>query len=151
MNFKRINIEVIYVFKGGLKVDQHSYKEHAENYYCDSDYLTIEEYALSNNIKNIQLFKVYFKIENKRREKEKEKERLFKLFNNNNAVQLNKDKENFIIFHKCTKNNNNKFQISFFDRLGPFSDIAAATIEELINKFCDYGSFEYRNIFEIIE
>ena len=138
-------------FKGGLKVTQLNYKEHAENYYCDSDYLTIEEYALSNNIKNIQLFKVYFKIENKRREKEKEKERLFKLFNNNNAVQLNKDKENFIIFHKCTKNNNNKFQISFFDRLGPFSDIAAATIEELINKFCDYGSFEYRNIFEIIE
>ena len=132
-------------------MDQHNYKEHAENYYCDSDYLTIEEYALSNNIKNIQLFKVYFKIENKRREKEKEKERLFKLFNNKNAVQLNKDKENFIIFHKCTKNNNNKFQISFFDRLGPFSDIAAATIEELINKFCDYGSFEYSNIFEIIE
>ena len=132
-------------------MNQLNYREHAENYYCDSDYLTIEEYALSNNIKNIQLFKVYFKIENKRREKEKEKERLFKLFNNNNAVQLNKDKENFIIFHKCTKNNNNKFQISFFDRLGPFSDIAAATIEELINKFCDYGSFEYSNIFEIIE
>ena len=132
-------------------MNQFNYREHAENYYCDSDYLTIEEYALSNNIKNIQLFKVYFKIENKRREKEKEKERLFKLFNNKNAVQLNKDKENFIIFHKCTKNNNNKFQISFFDRLGPFSDIAAATIEELINKFCDYGSFEYRNIFEIIE
>ena len=133
-------------------MNQLNYREHAENYYCDSDYLTIEEYALSNNIKNIQLFKVYFKIENKRREKEKEKERLFKLFNNNNAVQLNKDKENFIIFHKCTKNNNNnKFQISFFDRLGPFSDIAAATIEELINKFYNYGSFQYSNIFEIIE
>ena len=132
-------------------MNQLNYREHAENYYCDSDYLTIEEYALSNNIKNIQLFKVYFKIENKRREKEKEKERLFKLFNNNNAVQLNKDKENFIIFHKCTKNNNNKFQISFFDRLGPFSDIAAATIEELINKFYNYGSFEYSHIFEIIE
>ena len=130
---------------------QLNYREHAENYYCDSDYLTIEEYALSNNIKNIQLFKAYFKIENKRREKEKEKERLFKLFNNNNAVQLNKDKENFIIFHKCTKNNNNKFQISFFDRLGPFSDIAAATIEELINKFYNYGSFEYSHIFKVIE
>ena len=129
---------------------QLNYKEHAENYYYESDYLTIEEYALINNIKNIQLFKVYFKIENKRREKEKEKERLFKLFNNNNAVQLNKDKENFIIFHKCTKNNN-KFQISFFDRSGAFSDIAAATIEELINKFCNYGYFEYSNIFEIIE
>ena len=49
------------------------------------------------------------------------------------------------------KNNNNKFQISFFDRLGPFSDIAAATIEELINKFYNYGSFEYSHIFEIIE
>ena len=109
------------------------------------------EHVISNNIKNIQLFKVYFKIENKRREKEKEKERLFKLFNDNNAVQLNKDKENFIIFHKCTKNNNNKFQISFFDRLGPFSDIAAATIEELIDKFYNYGSFQYSNIFEIIE
>ena len=132
-------------------MDQLNYREHVENYYCDSDYLTIEEYALSNNIKNIQLFKVYFKIENKRREKEKEKERLFKLFNNNNAVQLNKDKDNFIIFHKCTKNNNNKFQISFFDRLGPFSDIAAATIEELINKFYNYGSFQYSYIFEIIE
>ena len=132
-------------------MDQLNYREHVENYYYESDYLTIEEYALSNNIKNIQLFKVYFKIENKRREKEKEKERLFKLFNNNNAVQLNKDRENFIIFHKCTKNNNNKFQISFFDRLGPFSDIAAATIEELINKFYNYGSFEYSHIFEIIE
>ena len=132
-------------------MNQLNYREHAENYYCDSDYLTIEEYALSNNIKNIQLFKVYFKIENKRREKEKEKERLFKLFNNNNAVQLNKDRENFIIFHKCTKNNNNKFQISFFDRLGPFSDIAAATIEELINKFYNYGSFEYSHIFKVIE
>ena len=130
---------------------QLNYKEHAENYYCESDYLTIEEYASIHDIKNIQLFKVYFKIENKRREKEKEKERLFKLFNNKNAVQLNKDKENFIIFHKCTKNNNNKFQISFFDRLGPFSDIAAATIEELINKFYNYGSFEYSHIFEIIE
>lgn len=132
-------------------MNQLNYREHAENYYCDSDYLTIEEYALSNNIKNIQLFKAYFKIENKRREKEKEKERLFKLFNNNNAVQLNKDRENFIIFHKCTKNNNNKFQISFFDRLGPFSDIAAATIEELINKFYNYGSFEYSHIFKVIE
>ena len=132
-------------------MNQLNYREHAENYYCDSDYLTIEEYALSNNIKNIQLFKVYFKIENKRREKEKEKERLFKLFNNNNVVQLNKDKENFIIFHKCTKNNNNKFQISFFDRLGPFSDIAAATIEELINTFYNYGSFQYSHIFKVIE
>ena len=132
-------------------MDQLNYKEHAENYYCDSDYLTIEEYALSNNIKNIQLFKVYFKIENKRRKKEKEKERLFKLFNNKNAVQLNKDKENFIIFHKCTKNNNNKFQISFFDMLCPFIDLAAATIEELINKFYNYGSFEYSHIFKVIE
>lgn len=132
-------------------MDQHNYKEHAENYYYESDYLTIEEYALINNIKNIQLFKVYFKIENKRREKEKEKERLFKLFNDKNAVQLNKDKENFIIFHKCTKNNDNKFQISFFDKSGAFSDIAAATIEELINKFCNYGSFEYSHIFKVIE
>ena len=131
-------------------MDQHNYKEHAENYYCDSDYLTIEEYALSNNIKNIQLFKVYFKIENKRREKEKEKERLFELFHDKDAVQLNKDKENFIIFHKCTKNNNNKFQISFFDRSGAISDIADSTIEELINKFCNNGYFEYRKIFEII-
>ena len=64
--------------------------------------------------------------------------------------KIHKDK--YIIFHHCTKQNtDNKYQVSFFDRLGAIMDFTASNIEDLAEKSMEYRLYTYYDIEEVIQ
>lgn len=128
-------------------------KEIAINYYYDKDYYnTLEEYIDINNIDiDIKKLKFRIKIEENKRSRIKKVKELKDLFTSNTAVQFSNNSNNTkkAIFHKCTKSNGNIYQISFIDSLGAEMDIAADTIDNIINDFLSFYT-RYNIIDEVI-
>lgn len=72
---------------------------------------------------------------------------LIKLINNKTAKLVFKSNESrFIIIHRYTKEiNSNKFQLSFFDAKGAYSDIVRDSIKDLLKEI----SLHEYNILEV--
>lgn len=121
-----------------------NYKEIARDYLNESDYFNnasefIEHFNMSIDIKKLEF---YIKVESNRINKDNNRKFIKELFTNNTAVQFQNEKNpnRVAIFHPCTKENNNKFQVSFIDEKGAEMDIARETIEEITEEFLRYYS-----------
>lgn len=116
-----------------------SIKESAKKYYSQRYFITLQEYFTRNNITDADIQKsIQLEVMNIKKEEEQTEKLIDKLLKSCKAFKFieSNNKNNYMIYSKSIKENG--FQLTFFYKDEPISDIIRHSIPEIKEEIISY-------------